>query len=224
MFSLSSADSFSAVSSRLRTRRKATGFLGAALLLAYVITQAGCGNKSTAAPPPAPIAVEPPAEAAERPAGPAWEPQNQEKLPPPQAIPSEAVSDASPPLQVTRSEPTVEVEAGLPRESPPAPSQGVDTTTEPSVNSPAPFRLGVILSAEERAQYNKMIDRDLALAEKSLARVLSGGRLQERSAQVKRVRAFMRQAEEVRRDDLPLAKNLAGRARLLAEDLAGAKP
>ena len=79
-----------------------------------------------------------------------------------------------------------------------------------------------MLSDEERAQYNAMIDRDLAVAGRSLARVLDGGRLQERSAQVKRVRAFMRQAEDVRAEDLPLAKNLAGRARLLAEDLAGA--
>ena len=34
----------------------------------------------------------------------------------------------------------------------------------------------------------------------------------------------MRQAQEVRGEDLPLARNLAARARLLAEDLAGASP
>jgi hypothetical protein len=73
---------------------------------------------------------------------------------------------------------------------------------------------------DERKKYNDTIDRDLKAAEQSLTLVLRRGNRQERNAQVRRVRAFITQAGEVRADDLPLARNLAARARLLAEDLA----
>jgi hypothetical protein len=69
-----------------------------------------------------------------------------------------------------------------------------------------------------------MIDRDLRAAEQSLAAALSRGNIREQATQVRRVRAFMTQVGEVRADDLPLARNLAGRARLLSEDLAGRRP
>ena len=180
MFSLSSADSLSAVASGPRTRRKAAKLVGVGLVLLAIVTQAGCGKKSTAAPTPTTLRVE-------------------------------------------RAAPPTDERVGPLAETAPPVEEPIEPTVEPTPNPRSPFRLGVILSEQERAQYNTMIDRDLSVSERSLARVLSGGRLQERSAQVKCVRAFMRQAEEVRGDDLPLAKNLAGRARLLAEDLAGGR-
>lgn len=221
MFSLSSADSLSAVASGPRTRREAAKLVGVGLVLLAIVTQAGCGKKSTAAPTPSPVRAQPTVESAKRPAGPASEPQFQHKLPPPQPIPPEALADEPTTLRVERTLPPIDEEIGPREEIAPPAEKSVAPTAEPTPNPRSPFRLGVIISERERAQYNSMIDRDLSVAERSLARVLTGGRLQERSAQVKRVRAFMRQAEEVRGDDLPLAKNLAGRARLLAEDLAG---
>ena len=198
--------------------------LGAGLLLAAMITQAGCGRKTTAAPPPAPVAAEPTAAPPERPAGVAWEPQTQEKLPPPQPIPPEAITSEHIPLRVERSDQADEETSEPIADNEPTADEQATTTPEPATNPRTPFRLGIILSFEERSEYNRMIDRDLAAAEESLSRVLKGGGLRERSAQIKRVRAFMRQAQEVRGEDLPLARNLAARARLLAEDLAGASP
>ena len=186
-----------------------------------IVIQAGCGTKSSAAPTPTPVRAQATVETARRPAGPAWEPQSREKLPPPQPIPPEALAGEPTTLRVERAQPPIEEEFGPLEEITPPADAPTETTAEPDTNPRSPFRLGVILSDQERTQHNTMIDRDLTVAERSLKRVLNGGRLQERSAQVKRVRAFMRQAEEVRGDDLPLAKNLAGRARLLAEDLAG---
>ena len=198
--------------------------LGAGLLLAAMITQAGCGRKTTAAPPPAPVAAEPAAAPPERPAGVAWEPQTQEKLPPPQPIPPEAISSERIPLRVERSDQADEERSEPVADNEPTADEQAATPPEPAANPRTPFRLGIILSSEERSEYNRMIDRDLAAAEESLSRVLNGSGLRERSAQIKRVRAFMRQAQEVRGEDLPLARNLAARARLLAEDLAGTSP
>ena len=198
--------------------------LGAGLLLAAMITQAGCGRKTTAAPPPAPVAAEPAAGPPERPAGVAWEPQTQEKLPPPQPIPPEAITSEHIPLRVERSDQADEGTSNPIADNEPTEDEQAATTPEPTANPRTPFRLGIILSSEERSEYNRMVDRDLAAAEESLSRVLNDGGLRERSAQIKRVRAFIRQAQEVRGEDLPLARNLAARARLLAEDLAGASP
>ena len=194
------------------------------MLFAAMITQAGCGRKTTAAPPPAPVAAEPAAEPPERPAGVAWEPQTQEKLPPPQPIPPEAIKSELIALRVERPDQADEETSEPIADNEPTVDEQAATTPEPAANPRTPFRLGIILSSEERSEYNRMIDRDLAAAEESLSRVLNGSGLRERSAQIKRVRAFMRQTQEVRGEDLPLARNLAARARLLAEDLAGASP
>ncbi len=176
------------------------------------------------APPPAPVAPEPAVEPPERPAGVAWELQTQENLPPPQPIPPEALSSEHSPLRIERPEQTDEETTEAIADNEPTAEERAATPPEPATNPRTPFRLGIILSSEERSEYNRMIDRDLAAAEESLSRVLNGDGLRERSTQIKRVRAFMRQAEGVRGDDLPLARNLAARARLLAEDLAGAAP
>ena len=76
-----------------------------------------------------------------------------------------------------------------------------------------------MLTAQQRRELNQAVDRSLDAAQKSVAAVvrntLSAGQVNS----VRRIRAFLRQAEETREQDLALAKNLAERARLLAQDL-----
>ncbi|MDA1314206.1 MAG: hypothetical protein O2968_12775 [Acidobacteria bacterium] len=124
------------------------------------------------------------------------------------------------PLKVDRSEPVDDNVGVVPTQDNPAVLDGSQPPSATPDAPPAPFRLGQILSVDERRKYNEMIDRDLNAAEQSLALVLSRANRQEQGAQVRRVRAFITQAGDVRADDLPLARNLADRARLLAEDLA----
>lgn len=195
----------------------------AAMALAVVCLCAatGCGKKDSTTPPPAPIRAEPTIEPLARSPGPVWESQTQDTLPAAQPVPADALDPA--PLRVERSEPAGGNTDIAPTGRNPAALDGNKPPSATPDAGPAPFRLGQILSAEERRKYNEMIDRDLRAAEQSLALVLSRGGLQERGAQVRRVRAFITQAGDVRADDLALARNLAARARLLAEDLAGNK-
>lgn len=195
----------------------------AAIALAVVCLCAatGCGKKGSTTAPPAPIRAEPMIEPLARPPDPVWESQTQDTLPAAQPVPADALDPA--PLKVERSEPVDDNTDIVPTERNPAALDGNKPPSAPPDAGPAPFRLGQILSAEERRKYNEMIDRDLNAAEQSLTLVLSRGSRQERGAQVRRIRAFITQAGDVRADDLALARNLAARARLLAEDLAGNK-
>ncbi len=203
-------------------RRQPRPFALALLLVSLGVT--GCAKKETTTPPPTPIRAEPTIAPGSRPSGPVWESQTQDTLPAPQPIPADAAALDPPPLRIDRSEPPASDSGAAPTEHDPATAAGNQPPRPPADAGPAPFRLGQILSAEERRLYNEMIDRDLRAAEQSLAAALSRGNLQGRATQVRRVRAFMTQVGEVRTDDLPLARNLAGRARLLAEDLAGQRP
>ena len=231
MFPPSNADLFTAATDRGLNRCEGVGHslkrcrrtVGTGLLIAGLVVAAGCGKQTTATPPPSPVRAQPSIEPIERPTEPVWESQTQVTLPAPQPVPAEAASIDPPPLRIDRSEPPGNEQPGLlPDPAQPATGRDVPGGAEPAAHTP--FRLGQILSAEQRHLYNSMIDQDLRAAEQSLARLLRSGGLQERSTQVRRVRAFIAQAEEVRNDDLPLAQNLAGRARLLAEDLAGSTP
>ena len=222
MFFLPNVDQFTAAPGRNWRRSQA---IGTGLLFAGLLVAAGCGKPTVVTPPAAPAApAEPTAESIERPTGPVWESQTQETLPAPQPIPAAAAPLDLPPLRIDRTESPLDETAQPPLDvEQPAVGRGEVGGDEPPETG-TPFRLGQILTDQERRTYNRMIDRDLVAAEESLARVLRGGGLQERSTQVRRVRAFITQAKEVRDDDLPLAQNLAGRARLLAQDLAGNTP
>ena len=154
------------------------------------------------------------------PSAPVSEPQTVATLPPPQPIPPEAIPDVPPPLAVDPPRQITELEAESEKVS--EASRESVTPSEPVAPAPQPsgLRLGRILSPEERGEYNRSIDGSLVAAHRSLALVLQRGPNPEQTEEVKRVRAFIRQAEAARKQDLPLAENLAERAKLLAEDLA----
>jgi hypothetical protein len=103
--------------------------------------------------------------------------------------------------------------------APPAASESV---TQPETPAAAVPQLGQILSAEQRKQYNQLIDQAIRRTQERLDVVLANSaRLnEEQHAIIKRIRAFIRQAQEGREQDLMVARNLADRALLLAEDLA----
>ena len=80
-----------------------------------------------------------------------------------------------------------------------------------------------MFSAAQERELGETIDRGLAAAERSLARAGVKQSDQERYASALRVRAFIDQARQARRQgDLNRARSLAERAELLASDLARA--
>jgi hypothetical protein len=83
-------------------------------------------------------------------------------------------------------------------------------------------QLGQMLSPDQRQKFNQAIDQAIRKAQERLEVVLvnSAKLNEEQHTTIKRIRAFIRQAEEARGQDLTIARNLADRAQLLAEDLA----
>ena len=80
-------------------------------------------------------------------------------------------------------------------------------------------RLGLVVTTQQRRELNETIDRSLDAAQRSVAAVVKQTLSADQVNSVRRIRAFVRQARETREQDLALAKNLADRARLLAQDL-----
>ena len=76
-----------------------------------------------------------------------------------------------------------------------------------------------MLTAQQRRELNQAVDRSLDAAQRTVAAVVRNTLSADQVNSVRRIRAFLRQAEETREQDLALAKNLAERARLLAQDL-----
>jgi hypothetical protein len=87
--------------------------------------------------------------------------------------------------------------------------------------APVP-QLGQMLSPDQRQKYNQLIEQAIKRAQERLEVVLANSaRLnEEQLATIKRIRAFIRQADDAKTQDLTIAMNLADRAKLLAEDLA----
>lgn len=80
-----------------------------------------------------------------------------------------------------------------------------------------------MLSPQQERELRRSIDRSLAAAEQHLKQVKAQPSDQERYASAERVRAFIAQAQQARRQgDLNRARSLAERAELLASDLARA--
>jgi hypothetical protein len=93
----------------------------------------------------------------------------------------------------------------------------------PPVAAPAPApvpQLGVLLTPEQRSQYEADYTRDLARAQDGLARSAEHSLSPAQKESVSRIRSFMRQAEELHGRDLATAAQLALRAAVLAQDLA----
>jgi hypothetical protein len=84
---------------------------------------------------------------------------------------------------------------------------------------PAAPKLGQIFTPEQIREYNKDLDENLDRVRKALT-ALARKRLNPDDAiTVERIRTFLKQAEEARKDDLVTAVQLAKRADALAKDL-----
>lgn len=195
----------------------------AAVCLAIPLLLDSCAGKHVVAAPTAaaPTATSAPPPPPPRPSGPISTPQTRAELPPAQPIPEGAAAEPAGPF------------AGIPAGNPPEPivSEPAPSPTpvrQASVEEPSPPpadpaelpQLGSILSVEQRRDFNQEIDVGIETARRLLSTLPVRGLAEDQRAAIKRIRAFIRQAQESRDQDLALAKNLAVRARVLAEDLA----
>lgn len=105
----------------------------------------------------------------------------------------------------------------------------------PPVRKPSPFpstppaptppaiqhqpQLTQILTAQQKQAYNRAIDQSIGRARQALATVTGRSLTADQRMTADRVRIFVAQAEEARKQDLVRAKGLADRADLLAQDL-----
>lgn len=201
---------------RIAGARAATAL--AALLVLLALSVSSCGKKNVAAAQPTvppPIIV---AEPIDLPADPVSEPQTAAGLSVAQPIPAGAVPEPLGPL-ASREESSPPEVLLPPEPAPRVGDRGGDSAPAEIAAPPLP-RLGQILSTEERRAYDQLIDRSIERAQRSLSFVLGHSLRPDQTAAVRRIRAFIEQAGAARERDLALAKNMADRALLLAEDLA----
>lgn len=198
--------------------------IGLSLLLLSSLAMSGCwfgiGRKKPKAPPaprPPIVSPTPDTKREDKPVPPIETPPELK----PQGIPS-----AAPPV-LTEEKPASKPPAKKSHRRSPAPAPPAATPaappSTPAATAPAPQpvpQLGVLLTAEQRNQYENEYGRDLALAQDGLVRAsrfsLSGAQKEN----VSRIHSFMRQAEELHTRDLATAAQLARRAAVLAQDLA----
>lgn len=99
------------------------------------------------------------------------------------------------------------------------PAEAVPAEPSPTPEEPV-LQLAPLLSSEQQAAYNTAIDAAIQRAEANLAgldpRRLRGSQ----RSNFQRVRSFVQQAQQTRATDLAVAKSLADRADVLAQDLA----
>ena len=192
-------------------------FLGVLAAASFV----SCGKQAASAPPAPRPAVAAQPQPPEAPAGPVSEPQTTARLPPLQPIPEGAVPEGPTPLagEAGRlpARPPADTEDAQPAEVDDVGAGGGAPPPRPPAR-PVP-RLGQVLSTQQRRELNETIDRSLDAAQRSVAAVVKRTLSVDQVNSVRRIRAFVRQARETREQDLALAKNLADRARLLAQDL-----
>jgi hypothetical protein len=195
-------------------------------LAAAMLSLSACGSKQAAANPPEP---EPRITRAPRPAQPpstrpVSEPQTVTSLPSPQPVPPEAVPETPGPLvNQPEEQASTEPEPTRPRPTPTAPPVASESAAPPETPAASVPQLGQIMSPAQRRQYNLLIDQAISRAQDRLKVVAANtARLnEEQHTTLKRIQAFIQQAEEKKRgQELTVAKNLADRALLLADDLA----
>ncbi|HVX67485.1 MAG TPA: hypothetical protein VHA11_12820 [Bryobacteraceae bacterium] len=175
-------------------------------------------SKPAAPPPPAPAPVKPAPVRKEKPKPavlpppPVIEPQNPdlEEQEPPPSQPAEALP---PRPRKPRSVRSRAREATEPAEQAPAqPAQ----QPEESLGVP---QLEPMLTPEQRQTYMEVIDANIARAQRTIE-IVQGRRLTaEQKTDLARIREFIDQAKQARKEDLFRAKNLSERASILAEDL-----
>ena len=86
--------------------------------------------------------------------------------------------------------------------------------------APAPA-LGTLLTADQRKQLDTAYQSDLRQANAVIARLAGRTLTTEQSVTANRARDFIRQAAQFHDRDLATAAELARRARVLTQDLAG---
>lgn len=193
--------------------------LCASLLAAAVV---GCKKEPKAAVPDVP--AQPVARTAPAPNYPSAEEltvlQNDVTLPAPQPVPEGALADNEGPLRLPP--PVADEEPAEP--TAPKPSQPRRPAVRANVDSgePAtipPPQVGSVLSQAERSRYEREIDASLGATKRDLDALSRRTLNANQSSAYRRIAGFVAQAEEVRGRDLPLAKNLAERARLFMSEL-----
>jgi hypothetical protein len=201
-------------------------FARIAIAAALVVAAAGCSKRRPDMTAPLPIPGSDTIQTRDnRPDGPLSEPQTRAQIPPPQPVPD----GASPPL-LGPFQPVAEAKAEPVRQArpvavrpqaQPSPAPAAPEPEPVAVETPSAVpQLGPLLSAAEQREINRLIDAGLHQTRQNLERLAGRDLNANQRASLKRIRAFMRQVDEVRERDLPLARNLADRARVLSEDLA----
>ena len=197
------------------------GIAVSALAAFSVLIGYGCAARGTATSTaePVPAKNRPPSEMT-MPEGPLSTPQTTAELPPEQRIPDGAAPPRRPllPPPVAETPPTVPADNRSPSPRPaPAPAPAV--VPAETIERPSLPQLGPILSDQERRAYNQEIDAEVLATRGLLETLMTRDLDPDQTAGVKRIRAFLMQAGETREQDLARSRNLAERARLLAEDL-----
>lgn len=191
------------------------------LVMALAGTSPSCRwfRRSKPAPPPAPKTA--PVSAPEpkpRESGPAEAPKPE---PPPPAAAQPVEEKPSPEQQQT---PVVVLPAPPKPETPKRRGRPAQPKPEPAAPAETPAaapvpQLRQIFTPGERQEYNQAIDRSMESARRSLAALAGRSLSPAQLASAERVRTFLSQAEEARKEDLLRARNLAERADVLAQDL-----
>jgi hypothetical protein len=145
--------------------------------------------------------------------------------PPPVQSPSPprpAATKASPKANTkatTRAKSPVERRTAPPS-VPPQPAKQASTPPAATVG-PSAAPLGQMLSATERTELTQAVNQSLSSARRNLDLLASRTLTPDQTEQRKTIEIFISQAERARQSDLTTAANLARRAEVLAQSLAG---
>ena len=191
--------------------RKIPGTVRQLVICGSLLLSAGCHKKVALVQPPLILPTLAPAPVA--------------TIPVPVPVPDTTPPPVSPAVAINPAPLPAPPVTTPPKPSPPVRSRSVPVTPEPEPVAPvtpipAPS-LGVILSADERKKLEDDYQTDLRQANEvlnSIRRALTPSQ----ADSVNRARAFISQAAQYHDRDLATAAELARRARVLTQDLAGA--
>ena len=184
---------------------------------------ASCQKKTDVAKVPASPLPRVPAvaEAPPAPAAPVSEPQTQDQLAPSREIPAGAMPQRVAPLALAddprRQDPGLSAEVGEVTDTTAADGAAASSSDSPPRAFP---QLGKILTADERRAYDRAIERSIQSVRQTLAGIVDRNLTPDQINAVRRIRGFLSQAQAARKRDPAIAKHLADRAQLLAQDLA----
>lgn len=203
--------------------------IGPSLVLVLLVAMSGCwfGRKkpqtTSAPPPPAPMAAPKPKT---KPAKPIEPPPETTTVKPVQSLPDmpEIKPDTNP-LETPPPKPPAKAARKPVKKTTPVPV-AANVPTAPPATAPAPAagaapvpQLGVLLTPEQRNEYEAAYSRDMTSAMDGLTHVLEHSATAAQKESMTRIRSFMRQAEDAHGRDLATAAQLARRAAVLAQDL-----